>query len=98
MAIFIHRIEWKSVGDGPLGPQPPRFDVLGIEPDRLVQHFPRARGLPEGLPSAGRVEPRLRVRRSKPQRRVDCRDGLLRPTEVEEALAFPAVREVSALR
>src|SRR5437660_1648839 len=98
MAIFIHRIQWKSVGDGPFGSQPLRFDILGIESDRLVQHFPRARGLPEGVPCAGRVEPRLRVRRTEPQRRVEGRDGLLRPTEVEEALALPPVRKVSAGR
>src|SRR5205807_3122226 len=47
---------------------------------------------------AGRVEPRLRVRRTEPQCGVERRDGLLRPTEVEEALALPPVRKVSALR
>src|SRR5438309_12088503 len=72
--------------------------VVRVQPERFVQQLPRPTFLTEGLPSASGIEPCLGVGRMEAEGCVEDRDGLLRPTEVQEETSLVAVGEVSALR
>ena len=71
--------------------------MVRVQPERFVQQLPRPTFLTEGLPGARGIEPCLGVRRMEAEGCVEGRDGLLRPTEVQEETSLVAVGEVSAL-
>src|SRR5256885_11518969 len=72
--------------------------MVRVQPERFVQQLPRPTFLTEGLPGARGIEPCLGVGRMEAEGCVEGRDGLLRPTEVQEETSLVAVGEGPALR
>src|SRR5206468_11802607 len=72
--------------------------MVRVQPERFVEQLPRPTFLTEGLPGARGIEPCLGVRRMEAEGRIEGRDGLLRPTEVQEEPSLVAIGEAPSLR